>query len=180
LTGARELLAGATRHAVISEGGTFRYWLSRRWSAGPVLLFVMLNPSTADASVDDATIRRCATFAHVHGFGGLEVVNLFAFRATQPAELARLGWQVGPENDEHIDVAARNAGAICVAWGAIGDRGPACDRVQVVAPILRAAGKPLQCLQVTRSGFPQHPLYLPAACRLQVWDHASIEEAMHP
>lgn len=174
---ARELLASAQRGAILSECGAFRYWLSRRWAAGTVLLLCMLNPSEADAEIDDATIRRGVTFAHVHGFGGLEVVNLFAYRAKRPADLARGGWQVGPENDEHINLAARSAGAICVAWGAIGDRGPASDRVQVVAPILRAAGKPLQCLQLTRSGFPQHPLYLPASCRLRAWDIESVQEA---
>lgn len=166
---ARELLAKARRVAVVSECGAFRYWLNRRWSDGPVLLFVMLNPSTADAEVDDATIRRCATFAHAHGFGGLEVVNLFAFRATKPADLARRGWQVGPENDAYIKRAASEAGEICVAWGAIGDRGAASDRVQAVVPILRRSGKPLQCLRMTRSGFPQHPLYMPATARLQRW-----------
>ena len=170
--GARDILATANRSAGLSECGRFRYWLRRSWSEGPWLLFVMLNPSTADAQVDDATIRRCVTFAHAHGFGCMEVVNLFAYRATDPQDLARNGWQVGPDNDHQISIAARVADAICVAWGAVGDRGPASDRVQVVAPILRAAGKPLQCLKLTRSGFPQHPLYLPSNCRLQPWDLA--------
>ena len=176
--GARELLAEAQRHAVISECQRFRYWLFRRWAPGPVLLLVMLNPSTADASVDDATIRRAVTFAHAHGFGGLSVANLFAYRATKPDDLARAGWPVGPENDWHLEVASRDADGICVAWGAVGDRGPASERVQVVAPILRRAGKPLQCLKLTRSGFPQHPLYLSASCRLHDWDESTIQEAM--
>jgi len=176
--GARELLATCRRDAIVSECGQFRYWLSRFWRPGRRLLYVMLNPSTADASVDDATIRRCTTFADAQSFGSFEVVNLFAFRATKPTDLSRLGWQVGPLNDEHIDVAARNADAICVAWGAIGERGPAVDRMQVVAPILRRAGHELQCLKATRSGHPQHPLYLPNSCRLRPFE-AAIEEAMH-
>lgn len=178
LMSARDILALAQRSAGISTCGTFRYWLRRRWADGPRLLFVMLNPSTADAEIDDATIRRCATFAHTHDFGSLEVVNLFAFRATDPRELARMAWQVGPENDEQVGTAARGADAICVAWGAIGERGPASDRVQIVAPLLRAAGKPLQCLKVTRSGFPQHPLYLPSSCKLMAWDETAVQEAM--
>lgn len=177
--GARDILANAYRGATLSSCGEFRYWLTRRWADGPVLLFVMLNPSTADSNVDDATIRRCVTFALAHGFSALEVVNLFAFRATKPEELGRLGWQVGPENDEQIDGAARNADAVCVAWGAIGERGPANDRVQIVAPILRRAGHELQCLRITRSGYPQHPLYLPSECRLQRFDEEAVQEAMH-
>jgi hypothetical protein len=178
--GARDLLASSKRHAVISECGRFRYWLSRRWADGPVLLFVMLNPSVADASVDDATIRRCATFSFVHGFGCFEVVNLFAFRATKPRDLALAGWPPGPENDLHIETAARNADAICVAWGAIGERNAADARMQAVMPRLRiAARNPVQCLRVTRSGYPQHPLYLPSECRLQPFDESAIQEAMY-
>jgi hypothetical protein len=174
--GARDLLADCHRFACISECGQFRYLLSRRWAPGATLLFVMLNPSTADAMVDDATIRRCVTFANVHGYGTLEVVNLFAFRATDPRDLARMGWQVGPENDEYIDCAARNAAAVCVAWGAIGENNAAERRVQVVMPIIRAAGHAPQCLRVTRGGFPQHPLYLPSDCKLTPLD-AALEAA---
>lgn len=181
---ARDLLATATRSAVLSDCGRFRYSLTRRWADlydnDRSLLFVMLNPSTADAMVDDATIRRCVAFAHGHGFGAIEVVNLFAYRATQPRDLALAGWPPGPQNDERIAVAARDADAICVAWGAVGDRGPACDRVQAVAPILRRAGKPLQCLKITRSGHPQHPLYLRGDCRLQPFTPDAISEAMTP
>jgi hypothetical protein len=177
MMGARDLLAACTRDALISECGLFRYWLLRRWADGPLLLFVMLNPSTADANIDDATIRRCATFAHVHGFAGFMVVNLFAFRATDPRELARKGWQVGPDNDDWIELAAQKVGGICVAWGAVGDRGPANDRVQVVVPILRRY-RAVQCLRITRSGYPQHPLYLRGDCRLQAWDAAAVQEAM--
>ena len=172
----RDLLIGSASGAVISECGKFRYLLSRQWDSRPLLLFVMLNPSTADAHVDDATIRRCVTFAAAHDFGGIEVVNLFAFRATQRRDLALVGWPAGgPEADRHIAAAAVRAGAICAAWGVVGDRGPANDRVQQVAPILRASGKPLQCLRVTRSGYPQHPLYLPSICRLQ--DFAAAVDA---
>lgn len=176
--GARDLLQHASRSAGISSCGSFRYWLRRRWADAPRLLYVMLNPSTADASIDDATIRRCVTFAHAHHFGSIEVVNLFAYRATDPRELARNGWQVGPDNDEQIRIAARGADAICVAWGAVGDRGPASERVQVVAPLLRESGRPLRCLKLTGSGHPQHPLYLASATRLQDWSEDAIDLAM--
>lgn len=174
--GARDILAGCKRDAALSECSRFRYRLSRTWGdvEAKHLLFVMLNPSTADAEVDDATIRRCVTFAFAGGFHGIQVVNLFAYRATDPADLKLAGWPVGPDNDNHIKAAANAAAAVCVAWGAVGERGPANDRVQEVMPILRRAGHAPQCLRVTRSGYPQHPLYLPADCRLQPFD-AAIE-----
>jgi hypothetical protein len=72
------------RHATISDCGKFRYRLWRKWGSGSPLLFVMLNPSTADGEQDDATIRRCLRFAMAHDFGELEVVNLYAYRCTDP------------------------------------------------------------------------------------------------
>jgi hypothetical protein len=164
------------RDATISDCGRFRYLLSRTWNADlPPLLFVMLNPSTADALEDDATIRRCVNFARAEGrFGGIEVVNLFAFRATDPADLRRAGWPVGPDNDAHIVAAALRASAVCVAWGAVKE---AEERVQVVMPNIRAAGHAPQCLHVTRSGFPGHPLYLASSKRLQPFD-AAVEAAL--
>lgn len=175
---ARTILASAQRDAIISRCGCFRYWLMRRWAPGPRLLFVMLNPSTADAEVDDATIRRCTTFAAAHDFASLAVVNLFAYRATDPADLKRAGWPVGPDADHYIASAADGADAICVAWGAVGDHGPANDRVQQVMPILAASGKPVQCLRITRSGFPAHPLYLPGDCRLIPFTLDAVQAAM--
>jgi hypothetical protein len=93
------------RTAIVSDCGRFRYHLRREWSAGSTLLFVMLNPSTADADVDDNTIRRCVGFGQAEGFGAVEVVNLFAFRATDPADLRRAGYLVGPDNDFHLQMA---------------------------------------------------------------------------
>lgn len=166
------------RTAIISDCGRFRYLLSRTWdNALPVLLFVMLNPSTADALADDATIRRCSAFGRAHGFGGIEVVNLFAFRATAPADLRRAGWPIGPENDTHIAAAAARAQVVCVAWGAVKE---ANERVQVVMPILRRAGRLPHCLHVTRSGYPGHPLYLASLKRLHEYDEAAIYAAMEP
>lgn len=175
--GAREILAASGRHATISDCGAFRYTLSRWWGRAPGLLFVMLNPSTADASIDDPTIRRCATFAFAHGFGALTVVNLFAYRATDPRDLQRAGWPVGPDADEWIEREAKVAADVCVAWGAIGDKGPAVDRVQVVMPMLRRAGHVPKCLRMTRSGHPQHPLYLPSTSRLIPYSIEAIEAA---
>jgi hypothetical protein len=166
------------RLAIVSECERFRYVLGRRWGAGAPLLFVMLNPSTADDKVDDPTIRRCLAFAHTHGFPAIEVVNLFAFRAAKPAALKLNGWLVGPHNDAQIVEAAKGAGSICLAWGANAAAEAADRRVQQVVPLLRAAGKPLQCLRITASGHPQHPLMLRSDCRLHPFSLQSIDDAM--
>ena len=95
------------RTALFSPCGRFRYRLGRRWGEGPTIAFVLLNPSTADDQRDDPTIRRCIGFARRLGFGGLEVVNLYAYVATDPAELRRVGYLVGDENDGHMLEAVR-------------------------------------------------------------------------
>lgn len=162
--------------AVISECGKFRYRLCRRWAEGPTILFVMLNPSTADAEQDDATIRRCVKFAQAHDCGALEVVNLFAYRATDPRELRNAWYPVGPENDQHIVAAARECSLLCLAWGA---HVAGLERPQIVLPMLRDLGVELCCLRITRSGYPQHPLMLPSSCRLMPFSIEAIQEAMH-
>lgn len=151
------------RSATLSSCGKYRYRLSRRWEAGPGLLYVMLNPSTADAAADDATIRRCVGFAVDHGFGGFEVVNLYAWRATDPAELQAASEPVGPENDHYIREAAAAAGAVCLAYGA---HAMVAARAQQVTALLLQHGLTLQCLAVTRDGYPSHPLCLPTSYRL--------------
>lgn len=163
------------KHATISECGKLRYRLWRKWGEGSPLLFIMLNPSTADAEVDDATIRRCVKFAQAHGFGELEVVNLFAYRATDPKDLRHAGYPVGPENDEHIRAAVLDAAAVCLAWGV---NVAGLERPQIVLTMLRAMGVKLQCLRITRSGYPQHPLMLPSSCRLMPFDIEAIQTAM--
>jgi hypothetical protein len=120
----------------------------------------MLNPSTADANVDDPTIRRVIGFTAGLGFGGLMVVNLFALRATDPAELARHPDPVGPHNDTYIRAAAAEHGTVMLAWGA---HPSAQRREAAVLSILRDSGARLLCLGTTKSGAPRHPLYLPAS-----------------
>lgn len=162
--------------ATISPCGKFRYRLSRRWGEGAPLLFIMLNPSTADGNEDDATIRRCVRFGQSHGFSAIDVVNLFAYRATDPKDLRRAGFPVGPDNDMHIATAAREAGTVCLAWGA---NVAGLERPQVVLPSLHRMGIEPKCLRITRSGYPQHPLMLPSSCRLQPFTSEAIQEAMH-
>jgi hypothetical protein len=138
--------------------GPYRYLLWRRWADAASLLFVMLNPSTADAERDDPTIRRCIGFARAWGFGAVEVVNLFAWRATYPRELRRARDPIGPDNDRVIlEAAARNQ-AIIAAWGNHGAFG---ERDRQVAALLAPFGA--RCLGArTSGGAPRHPLYVRA------------------
>lgn len=155
--------------ATVSKCGLYRYTLGRRWAPGQRLLaFVMFNPSTADDKQDDATIRRCIRFARGHGYDALEVVNLFAYRATHPKELRKAGYPVGPENDAHIAHIARISTDVCVAWGALG---AGLSRPDTVMDILRVNARAILCLALTRSGYPQHPLMLASSCTLQPYNH---------
>ena len=135
--------------------GRFRYLLWRQWEAGARVLFVMLNPSVADATRDDPTIRRCVGLARAWGFGAVEVANLFALRATDPRDLVRARRRVGPRNDEILAEVAARADAIVVAWGV---HGGLDGRDRAVAHML--GGRALRCLGRTRAGQPRHPLYV--------------------
>lgn len=156
------------RSAVISPCGLFRYRLGRRWAdGGRTLLFVMLNPSTADADVDDPTIRRCIGFAQAEDFSALEVVNLFAYRTPSPQALKVAGYPVGPDNGHHIIAAARECSTACLAWGA---NAAGLKQRSVVRTILASVHRQPWCLSVTKGGEPAHPLMLRASCRLQPYE----------
>jgi hypothetical protein len=148
------------RTAKFSSCGRYRWSLSRRWDADLRKLsvgFVMLNPSTADAYSDDPTIRRCINFARRWGFAGLEVRNLFAFRATKWQDLKSAANPVGRRNDATILDLLDRCQTIVVAWGA---HGALHSRGQEVIELLR--DQKLLCLGMTRAEEPRHPLYLPA------------------
>lgn len=142
--------------AYVSDCGRYRYTLTRRWGRGPWATFVMLNPSTADATENDPTIRRCMAFAGAWGMGGLSVVNLYALRSTDPAGLWRVDDPVGPENDTILRRLAAGAlhdgRPVVAAWGANARQ----DRVDEVLAL--PGMDQLQCLGVTKAGAPKHPL----------------------
>ena len=141
--------------------GAYRYSLWRRVGPSPGrVLFVMLNPSTADAIADDPTIRRCSGFARAWGYGELEVCNLFAYRTPYPRELLGVEDPVGPSNDRFLSRAAARADRVLAAWGVVGMRSA---RAAVVLENLRKV--PLSCLGRTRDGAPRHPLYVPSCTR---------------
>jgi hypothetical protein len=155
------------RDAWISACGTWRYGLSRDWGEGSCLAAVLLNPSTADAERDDATLVRMVGRARAGGFGRLVVVNLFALRATDPAALRRAADPVGPENDAAILAAVQGAGMVLCGWGSHGDlRG----RGTQVEAMLRARGHGLWHLGLTQSGAPRHPLYVPKTVGPRQWE----------
>jgi hypothetical protein len=150
--------------AVISECGRFRYTLEREIPGGNgrAVLFVMLNPSTADATEDDNTIRRCKAFVASWGYGRLLVANLYAWRATNPKELTHQPDQIGPDWVLHTSELAGRASLIVAAWGGFA----ASWRQIEVKQFLRKHGA-VFCLGKTQDGSPRHPLYLPKATPLQ-------------
>lgn len=169
-------LGDTSSGAILSECGGYRYRLWRRWQAGfyatSTLGFVMLNPSTADHCEDDPTIRRCIGFAKDHGFSAIHVVNLFAWRATDPAELSAAKDPVGPLNDEFIEEAALCCARLVAGWGAT--KAPRIEeRAMRAAEVAWYAGRPLQCLGVTKAGAPRHPLYLKKSAKFQEWKPAA-------
>lgn len=145
------------RLALFDQARTYRYLLEHRWSSAAPMVLVMLNPSTADATRADPTMRRALGFARREGCGGLIVVNLFALRATDPAALARHPDPVGPDNDQILCAAVGRGTPVVAAWGAHGAlHGRDQAVLQLMAPVR------LSCLGRTAHGQPRHPLYLPA------------------
>jgi hypothetical protein len=162
----KEDLAGGLAAAVFdSKAREYRYLLTRIWDphVKPVV-FVMLNPSTADALEDDPTIRRCTSFARRERAGGLVVVNLFGLRSTDPRALLHHPDPVGRNNDAFIRQATHQADTVICAWGAAGVTG---DRGREVTRALIARRVSLQCLGTTSTGQPRHPLYLPSGAALE-------------
>lgn len=158
----RHRAEGRRSWAAYSGCEAYRYALWRRWAAGPSLLYVMLNPSTATERANDPTIERCERRARALGFAALGVVNLFAYRATQPQDLKRAADPTGPLNDAAIRRAAMRADQVLCAWGV---HGAHQGRDAQVARLLRDSGRPLLHLGLTRDGAPRHPLYVAYAQR---------------
>lgn len=144
------------KSAIFSDCRSYRYVLRRSWDDGlPPLVVIGLNPSTADETVDDPTIRRCIGFAKRESYGGLVMLNLFAFRATDPRELTLAVDPVGPDNDRWLGEETLEHNVLC-AWGAhhMADGRESWLR--------RSFVRNWMCLGKTKNGAPRHPLYLPA------------------
>lgn len=152
---------GAVRaSALISDCGKYRYSLTRIWdSEKPKVLFIMLNPSTADGEQDDPTIRRCIGFAKAWGYGGLYVCNLFAYRATNPKELLKVDNPFGDKNIWCTKKLADRVDKVICAWG----NRPILKKVlkgQSEMDLVRFAQGKLYAIDFAKDGTPKHPLYL--------------------
>lgn len=150
-------LSGAT----ISPCGLYRYHLWRQWdNALPVMCFVMQNPSTADANVNDPTITRCIGFARREKFGGISVRNVFAFRATDERELLTAADPFGPENEANL-LDCRGVSLmtqLIVAWGTPFGGKRLAHWYKLAESIVRLHEP--ECLGTTKDGHPRHPLFL--------------------
>lgn len=145
--------------ALFSPCRRWRYMLWRRWDPSQdACVFIGLNPSTADETNDDPTIRRCIRYARDWGCGSLWMLNIFAYRATDPNEMKAQGINaVGPRNNEYLFHAVRQADISIAAWGVHGDF---LSRAQDVKRLLSQGDMRLHVLKLTKHGHPAHPLYL--------------------
>lgn len=168
------LQPGVRGSAILSEEEVpvYRYALSRDWDVSLALaVWIMLNPSTAAADVDDRTVAGCQAFARLWGLGGIRVVNLFALRSTDPKNLYRHKDPVGPRNDQVISSVVSNPRAqiVMAAWGV---HGAFMDRGKAVRATLQAHGVPLHVLGLSKAGHPIHPLYVARSTPPFVWGDA--------
>lgn len=147
-------------NAIFSADRVYRYRLERHWSGEPPCTFVMLNPSTADETQNDPTIRRCIRFAQDWGYGSLIVVNIFGLRSTDPKALYKHPDPIGPENMTHIAEAIHNAAFTVCAWGS---HGKVRNQGREVIRLLRQMNEPIYVLKTTEAGEPGHPLYVKAS-----------------
>ncbi|MEO1797361.1 MAG: DUF1643 domain-containing protein [Pseudomonadota bacterium] len=144
--------------AVYSDCERYRYMLTRIWDeGGKRALFIMLNPSTATEVQNDPTVERCERRARALGFGAFRVLNIFAWRDTDPRKMRAAPDPVGPDNDAAILESLPWADRVIAAWGTHGahlERGPEVER------LLRASGHPIYTLGLSKAGHPKHPLYI--------------------
>lgn len=143
--------------AIIDPTERYRYSLWRVWNPNqPRVAFIMLNPSRADATHNDPTIRRCIGFAQAWGYGALEVLNLFAYRTPYPHLLRQAIDPIGADNDRYLLAVTQRVQTLIFAWG---NQGSFQNRQQTVIQLLQHFDH-IYCLGTTRSGQPYHPLYL--------------------
>jgi hypothetical protein len=157
--------------AIISECGLYRYRLERQFGDGPTMLFVMVNPSTADAEKDDQTIRKCIGFAKRAGYGRILVGNKFAFRSTDVSLLRAASDPVGPENDVHLDVLMSQADRVVVAWGQLAKLPETLrNRWKDIVRLADSRGRALHAFGVNADKHPKHPQMTGYDVPLMPWD----------
>jgi hypothetical protein len=154
---------------IISDCGRYRYRLERQTHGCGATAVIMVNPSTADASIDDATIRKLRGFGTKHGWGHLVVGNLFAFRATDVRDLARIADPVGPDNDLHLRSIIADCDRVIVAWGPLSKQ-PKYHRGRWRAVMAMIGERPVFSIgEPAKCGHPKHPLMLAYANEIQPW-----------
>lgn len=155
----KTLIETESSGAVFSDCEQYRYILWRKWSlaeAGRYAMLIGLNPSTADESINDPTVRRCIDFAKKWGMDGMYMMNAYAFRATDPAVMKKQPTPVGWHNDEALALVAKQCEIIVAAWGNHCTE----DRSKKVIEIVESVGKTIQCFELNQNGSPKHPLYV--------------------
>jgi hypothetical protein len=142
------------KNAILSKGRKYRYVLSRIWdNSKEKIVFIGLNPSTADETIDDPTIRKCITYAKKWGYGGFYMLNLFAYRATEPGNMKMANDPVGEENDYYLDEYINKVNIAICCWG---NHGQFKSRSKQVL----SKYNNLYFLKLNKTGEPAHPLYL--------------------
>lgn len=162
--------------ARLSPDGRYRYTLERTWNEGaPVLAWMGLNPSTADASQLDPTLRRVMDFSQIWGYGGFVMLNMFAFRATKPEDMLAAKEPIGAWNDRMIllTLARTDVHTLVVCWGSHGaHRGRDVQMAELCRNQAEGGrGVNVHCLGTTNGGQPKHPLYLPKITMFEPWDY---------
>jgi hypothetical protein len=142
------------KSAILSDDRLYRYSLSRIWDSSlPTVMFIGLNPSTADETENDPTINRCIGFAKSWGYGGLVMTNLFAFRSTDPKILKSVKEPIGDKNNDWLIQLAKESKIIIAAWGTNGTLLNRDKEIKKLFPTL-------YCLELSKENHPKHPLYL--------------------
>ena len=166
-------LSGEEVICVLSDCEQYRLCLTYRWSKSPALYVWMLNPSKADHVIRDPTVRGLIKRARAWGYGGLVIINLFSFRATQPSDMKAAADPIGLENDLTIMAvlkeAADNGSPVIAGWGR---HGSFMDRDRGAKALAKRMGVKLMVLEINDDGSPKHPLYILHEVRPRVWDEA--------
>ena len=181
-------MATVIRTATISADGRYRYQLGRRWGTGPMLPWIMLNPSAADDGGDDPTTRRVVSFSRSWGYGACVVVNLFGFRCANPDQLRATAEPIGRRNARSVtaaidEAAMSGADRIVVGWGVHGHRWLAIES-EVASRLRRSVASAAEhwtaralrpvMLGATTSGAPRHPLYVRSSTALRPLPNAML------
>lgn len=143
--------------AHLSDDRVYRYRLWRRWGDGDQMTFIGVNPSTADETIDDQTIKKCRGFAKRNGCEAIQMLNLFAFRSRDPAKMKQHNSPIGPLNDAVLVEYATQSRTVVACWG---DDGKHLDRASAVIELLDAEGVEVMCFGLTKKKYPRHPVML--------------------